>query len=425
MMAGPSGTAGSRRPTVAIALPHAESALVAETLRETGFEPVTVSENGHLVDASVPAGEVLLAVLDVGDEPAAAVAQVAAAAQRHSGHVLAVYIADADQLEALEAAGMRPIDDILLRPWTPDGLRWRLEALAIRENAPAASDGAPVVVTGRFDGDWSESAPVFVVFNPKGGVGKTTIATNLAAVLQLRKQREVLLLDADTVTGHVGLSLGISVKRSMADSWLDEAAGYPHESILDLATEHVSGIHVAALTNNPLTHPTLDPSLVTDAIQEARHRVDAVVVDLHPSYSDVNIAIFQTADRILLPVTPDLPAMRAAIQLKEVALELGVQDRLSLIINRANSGVTVSDIEETVGLPAFAQIRSAGMHLVWSANAGRTVIDKFPKHGVTQDFERLADRLLKVEGLAAEPTRQRDASAVLRSIFGRKALSEA
>jgi Flp pilus assembly CpaE family ATPase len=96
-----------------------------------------------------------------------------------------------------------------------------------------------------------------------------------------------------------------------------------------------------------------------------------------------------------------------------------------MIINRANSGVTVADMEETVGLSAVAHIRSAGLHFVWSSNAGKTLIDKFPRHPVAQDFEHLADRLLAVHAGQPLPERARDTSSLLKNLFGRKAISEA
>ena len=93
-------------------------------------------------------------------------------------------------------------------------------------------------------------------------------------------------------------------------------------------------------------------------------------------------------------MTPDLPAMRAAIQLKEVAVEIGVRDRLALVINRANSGVTVADMEATVGLRPSPTSAPRACTSCGPANAGKTLIEKFPRHPAAQDFEHLADRLL-------------------------------
>ena len=374
-----------------------------------------------LTDAFLPGNPRLIAVLDVGGDPAAAVTRAKNGRRGRAGGLSVLFAVDADQLDGLlETAGLEPTDEILIRPFDIDALRWRVEAMAIRAQVDVIEGADPVLAGGHIATDLAPAAPVFAIFNPKGGVGKTTVATNLAAVLQLWKNMQVLLLDADTVTGHVGLSLGLSINRSAADSWVDEDAGYRHETLLDLATRHSSGIRVAALSTNPLSHATLAPTRVADAIMEARHGVDAIVVDLHPSYTEVNLAIFAIADRILVPVTPDLPAMRAAIQLKEVAAEIGVRDRLAMIINRANSGVSVADMEATVGLPALAQIRSAGMHFVWSSNAGKTLIDKFPKHAVAHDFENLADKLLSVQSGVASPANVKENGNLIRNLFGRK-----
>ncbi|HUQ44222.1 MAG TPA: AAA family ATPase [Candidatus Limnocylindria bacterium] len=413
------------RPIIAVALAEPERGLVVEALADAGFETVPLDVGASIAESFGPGVSSLIAIVDVATDAAAAVATVKRAREAHPGSVFVVYVATEGELDGLERAGLEDGDELLLRPFDVDALRWRVEAMAIRAIVPTTDSGDAVLAGGHVTADWAPAAPVYAVFNPKGGVGKTTIATNLAAVLQLWKGMQVLLLDADTVTGHVGLSLGLSTNRSAVDSWVDEDAGYGHETLLDLATRHDSGIRVTSLSNNPLSHPNLIPSRVADAVIEIRSSVDAVVVDLHPSYSEVNLAVFAIADRILVPVTPDLPAMRAAIQLKEAAIELGVRDRLAMIINRANSGVTVADMEATVGLPAMAQIRSAGLHFVWSANAGKSLIDKFPKHPVAQDFEHLADRLLKpVPGAAGASARAKDNGSLLRSLFGRRPIAE-
>ena len=91
-----------------------------------------------------------------------------------------------------------------------------------------------------------------------------------------------------------------------------------------------------------------------------------------------------------------MPAIRAAVQLRDVATQTGFRDRLALVINRANSGVTVADMERTVGMPALALIRSGGLLFVRAANEGRTVIEMFPKERITTDFDVLADALFGI-----------------------------
>jgi Flp pilus assembly CpaE family ATPase len=71
-----------------------------------------------------------------------------------------------------------------------------------------------------------------------------------------------------------------------------------------------------------------------------------------------------------------------------------------MVINRANSGVTVADMERTVGMPALALIRSGGLLFVRAANEGRTVTEMFPKEKIAADFDVLADRVLGTQTAA-------------------------
>ena len=138
-----------------------------------------------------------------------------------------------------------------------------------------------------------------------------------------------------------------------------------------------------------------------------------MIADLHPSYSPLNRAVFDKADRILVPVTPDLPAIRAVVKLRDVADELGMRDRLALIVNRVNTGVPVSDIEKAVGIATYAEIRSAGLVLVKASNEGRTLVELAPRDPITQDFSALADRLL------GRSTRQPEKAPGGLRLFGR------
>lgn len=407
------------RPTIAVGLPGREREAILEALAGAAFGTVvleTPDDLAAVIDAELP---IELAVLDAGDDPAALVETVRRL-RLHERSILLLVLADASHLDILHGeGGLAPDDEVVLRPVDPDALRWRAEAMLIRAQVGAEQADGAVVTRGRVEAAWAARSPIVAIFNPKGGVGKTTIATNLAAALQLRRERRVLLVDADTVTGHVTMSLGMDAGRTIADAWLDEEEGGPAEGLLDIAAVHESGVRVAALVSSPLAMTRLDPERVGEALLAARWGVDVMIVDLHPSYSEVNQIIFSVADRILVPVTPDLPAIRAAVQLAEVATELGIRDRLATVVNRANSGITVADIERTVGVASIAQIRSGGMLFVKAANVGRTVIDLFPREKVSADFEALADRILGIgDPRPATATRGGEPRSLLGGLFG-------
>jgi pilus assembly protein CpaE len=150
------------------------------------------------------------------------------------------------------------------------------------------------------------------------------------------------------------------------------------------------------MAESPLHTEILEPKRVAEAITTACRVYDWVIVDMHPDYGPLNQVIFERADRIVVPVTPDVPAIRAAVQFREVAVELGIRDRLAMVVNRANSGVSVGDMERTVGMPALAEIRSAGMIFVRAANEGRSAVERFPREKVIEDIETLVDRMLEM-----------------------------
>jgi MinD-like ATPase involved in chromosome partitioning or flagellar assembly len=394
------------RPAVVVALPASESESVVAELAGAGFEVFEVHGPAQLETILAQRGDVAVAILD-GETDFDESLEYYAALHDGEPSIPALMVVSADSFDRLAGHSDAVEDEYLTRPFTPDSIRWRVEAMCIRRTT--VDDGSGPILhdaSVQMEGWTDRSGTIVVVFNPKGGVGKTTIATNLASTLRTRRGRSVLLIDADTVTGHVTTSLGIDAVRTVADAWRDEAEGGPPETLVEIASAHGSGMKVVSLTDSPLNADILDPARVAAEIAAARGTFDVIVIDLHPSYSSLNQAIFEIADKILVPVTPDVPAIRAAVQLRDVATSEGYRDRLAMVVNRANSGVGVQDMERTVGMPALALIRSGGLLFVRAANEGRTVIEMFPKERIAADFDGLADALFGVAATAAPTTKQ-------------------
>jgi pilus assembly protein CpaE len=404
------------RPSIAIALPRDERGPVADVLREAELDPIVVTRPEELEAHLASGRNIAVAILD-GEHDFDMSLEYYGLLHDGGRNIPALMVLSARALERVGIAHAGSSDEYFTRPYSVESIRWRVEAMMIRSLAVDDGSGA-VIQTGPLSlDDWSRNGTLIAIFNPKGGVGKTTVAVNLAAALT-DMGRKVLLVDGDTVTGHIASSLGLEHVRTLVDEVIDaqEAGVEPPGTLEDLLSDHPSGMHVLVLASSPLKTSLLDPEHVAAAIETGRRNHDVVVVDLHPDYDRLNRAVFRRADRILVPVTPDVPALRAAVQLRDVAAELEFADKLAMVINRANSGVSVADMERTIGMPALALVRSAGLQLVKAANEGRTVIDLFPREKVTEDFRILAERVVGAPRAKTEPSGR----ISLSSLFGRR-----
>jgi MinD-like ATPase involved in chromosome partitioning or flagellar assembly len=372
-------------------------------LAEAGFEAIEVADADQLESLLERRPDVGLAILD-GESNFDSTIEMYSMLHDGERNVACLMVVSATALDRLSLAGRARVNgEFVTRPYSAASLRWRVEAMLIRAEtmmirAEALDDDARgAILDGEVTVASSATArrgQIVVVFNPKGGVGKTTIAINTSAMLQLRKNQRVLLIDCDTVTGHVVASLGMTEIPTVVDVWTADLGTNETHSLSEIASAHTSGVAVLTMSRSPLHTEVLEPKRVAQAISAARDHYDWVVVDMHPDYGPLNQGIFALADHILVPVTPEVPTIRAAVQFREVAVELQIRDRLALVVNRSNSGISAGDVEKVVGFGAIAKIRSAGMLFVHAANGGHSAVEEYPKARVVGDIEALADRLI-------------------------------
>ncbi len=305
-------------------------------------------------------------------------------------------------------------DEFVLKPVMADALVYRLQALLIRAGSAAAPTVDPETpVIGGHD---PASSRVVAVFAPKGGVGKTTVSVNLAVALRMQTRQRVLLLDADAGVGNVTAVIDVPARRGLADiadstpeHWTDDA----FRSMV--VTHEASELDVLTWGFEPGDAERIGPDLLIAAVRWARQHYEIVIVDTHPGYDDRTVAMLSVANEILLTVTPEVGPLRNSAQFLNLAHELGIDDTISVVANRANHGVAIRDMESALGRPVIATIVSAGATAVMAANSGNPLVLRFPKERITQDIYRLARVVAGTEEArqAGEPERRRFSFATL------------
>lgn len=280
-------------------------------------------------------------------------------------------------------------DEFVVKPILPDALVYRLQALLIRAGSAAApsTDRDTPVIGGHDPAD----ARVIAVFAPKGGVGKTTVAVNLAVALRMQTRQRVLLLDADAGVGNVTAVIDVPASRGLADIADSPPEDWENETFDALVVNHEpSGLDVLTWGFEPAEAERIGPDLLIAAVRWARQRYELVIVDTHPGYDDRTVAMLSIANEILLTVTPEVGPLRNSAQFVELARELGIDDRIRVVANRANHGLKMRDMESALGRPVLATIVSAGVSAVMAANEGQPLVLRFPKERITADIHRLA-----------------------------------
>ena len=188
----------------------------------------------------------------------------------------------------------------------------------------------------------SYDSKIVACYSPKGGVGKTTLAVNMAYALATMNKK-IALIDLSLQFGEVGVFLDIAKGDTIAD--MVEEHSFELSTIKSYLIRHQSGIQVMLSSSSPEYAELIQPVHVNAILSSLRTEFDYVIVDMGVAFGDCAIAAMETADTILLVVNEEIASLHDAKRSIKVLEALNQQDKLKIVVNKEGiSTITVKNV---------------------------------------------------------------------------------
>ena len=239
----------------------------------------------------------------------------------------------------------------------------------------------------------SESGRVIAVMSPKGGVGKTTVAVNLAMGLGKVAPMGVVLVDLDLQFGDVASGLSLDPEHTLVDAVSGAAA---HDSMVLKAylTVHAGGIYALCGPRNPSDADLVTADQVNTLIGQLATEFKYVVVDTAPGLGEHALATLERSTDAVWVVGMDIPSVKGLRTGYEVLEELGLMPQgRHVVLNFANrhSGLSVQDIEATIRVPVDVVIPLHSA-VPFATNKGVPLLQEDVKNAATKNLRHLVAR---------------------------------
>jgi pilus assembly protein CpaE len=322
---------------------------------------------------------------------------------------------EAEQLKRSLTAGAR---EFLVKPFSADEfsttIRRVYEKELIRRQQVEASIAVAAASQPLSAADLEEHQ-IIGVFSPKGGAGRTTIATNLALALHRETGGRVCLVDANLQFGDVGVLLNLNPKtRSMLDA---VEVGEPDAEITNsVVIDHSTGIRVLLAPPSPEGADLVTPQYLRRMVDHLQVTHDFVVVDLPSALNDHSLAIMDAADQIVVLTALEITTIKNVRLFLEVADQLEYdRSKIRLVVNRSDSaqGIRIADVEASIRRSIDGTIVSDGRLAVLAVNRGVPFVVSHPEGALSRDITKLA-RTLAGDAIAAKDKPNK------RGIFARR-----
>jgi pilus assembly protein CpaE len=248
------------------------------------------------------------------------------------------------------------------------------------------------------------SGRVVTIFSPKGGVGKTTMAVNLALALADKGARKVCLVDLDLAFGDVAITLQLFPTHT-----IEHAIGSEDSldaSLLEsLVTRHPDSLMVLAAPSHPDVRDRVSATLVSRTLRELRELFDFVVVDTAPAFDEQTLTALDETDECVVVATLDVPTLKnVKVALETLEMLNIARGHRHLLLNRADDAVGLGPdkVESILGMGVTAQVATS-MDIAAGTNSGRPIMASQPQHPSSTALRQLASQLT---GEPVAPTRR-------------------
>lgn len=236
---------------------------------------------------------------------------------------------------------------------------------------------------------------VITVFGAKGGIGKTTIASNLAVALAMEAHQTVALVDMDTRFGDVAITMDIPVERSIADL-ARNLDNVDRNSLKEYLVRHESGVYILPAPTRPSDWRNLTSSHIRDVVDVLSQTHDFVILDTPGTFNEIVAAAIEVGTMILLITTLDMASIKDTVLALEMLHERFGEDdeRIKVVLNRAgmDTGVREKDVERTLDTELWWRIPQDN-EVMKAAQLGRPIVMSRPNSKVSVEIREIARAL--------------------------------
>jgi len=341
------------------------------------------------------APDIVLMDINMPDLDGIAAAEAILQASPHTQLVMMSVQSEADYLRRSMLAGAR---EFLTKPFTSDELVTairRVYRLKPRIEAPPVIQRAPPLDEVSRPTKPEKRGKAIALYSPKGGVGCSTIATNLAIALGEEGERKVALVDFSLQFGDLGVLLNLRPQSTIADL-------APHIEELDdilldeVMQAHSSGVKALLAPPRPEMADLVAPEHMRRILAQLKSIYDYIIVDTESSLSDLTLAVLEASDKILLVITPDIPTIKNATLFFEVmeALDHPLENMI-LVLNKVNhrGAIQEENIEASIKHPVASRIGNDREAALAAANQGIPLLIGQKNRPISQDILTLAHKL--------------------------------